>query len=251
MSVCLKKARWLLLLPLLAPAAELPPPPKETPPPTIRELKAGEWQVGQIRLSKNDQTISFPAQVNFTNGLIEYLLVHETGKTHESMFATKVPPYHIQVAMLLLGARGASPDVLTNQPPSGPISNADLMAAKTPPVPGHPVEIHAAWKRNGAHVSHRIESLVFNKKTKRTMEKGNWIFSGSMVWEGAFIAQIEGSIMSVITDISAMFNCPHPERDRDSAWFVREELLPPERWPVTLTVKVLKKTETAKTKSRP
>ena len=245
------KMGWLLLLPLCLRGAELPPQPKETAPPKIRELKPGEWQVGDIRLSKNNRTISFPANVNITDGLIEYLLVHETGKTHESMFLTKIPPYHVQVAMLLLGAKGVDPSFFSDPPPSGPVSNAELLASETPPIPGHPVEITASWKRHGTNVTHRMETLLFNKKAKQIMENGCWTFSGSVVWNGAFIAQIEGSIMSIVTDASCIFNSPHPQRDVDTTWFVREDWLPPEKWPVTVTVKVLKKTETKPAETRP
>lgn len=223
--------------------ADLPPQPPETAPPAIRELAPGEWTVGAIRLSKRDGTIRFPARVNMTSGLLEYLLVHRTGKTHESLFSTDVPPYHLQIAMLLLGARGADPKQLTNAPPSGPINNAELLESRPPPVPGDPVELKVSWKSHGSNVTHRLESLVVNQRTGQPMKDGAWHFSGSMVWEGAFIAQIEGSIIAIITDISAMFNSHHPDRDRDSLWQVRENFLPPEKTPVTIEVKLLKNPE--------
>lgn len=240
-----------LLLCLSGQAVDLPPQPAETAPPKIREISSGEWTVGAIQLSKKDGTVSFPARVNLTDGLLEYLLVHNTGKTHESLFSTDVPPYHLQIAMLLLGAKGADPKVLTNAPPSGPINNADLLEFKPPPVPGDPVELTVSWKSGNTNVVHPIESLVMSKKNGKAMREGTWRFSGSMVWEGAFIAQIEGSVMAIITDISAMFNSGHPERDRDSLWYIREKMLPPEKAPVTIKIKLLKKAETKKTGERP
>lgn len=180
------------------------------------------------------------------DGLLEYLLVSNTGKTHESLFSTEVPPYHLQVAMLLLGAKGADLELLTNAPPSGPITNAELQTHGPPPVPGDPVEMSVGWKSSGTNVTHRMESLVVDKNTGKAMPEGPWIFNGSIVWEGAFIAQIEGSIMAIITDISAMFNSPHPERDRDSLWFIREKILPPEGSEVSIVVKLLPKIETKK-----
>jgi len=233
------------------PAAELPPQPPETAPPSIREVGIGEWTVGAIRLSKTRRMVSLPAKVKLTDGLLEYVLVHKTGKTHESMFSTDVPPYHLQVAMLLLGAKGAGPDVLTNAPPGGPISNAELMEYKPKPVPGEEVEISIRWQSNGTNVVHHMQDLVMNKKTGKPMANARWVFSGSMVWEGAFIAQIEGSIMSIITDISAMFNSHHPERDRDSLWFVRENVLPADGSAVTIEINLVNKIETGAGKSRP
>ena len=231
-------------------AAELPPQPKETAPPAIREIGKGEWTVGKIRLSKNRNTVHLPASVNLPDGLIEYLLVHKTGKTHESLFATDVPPYHLQVAMLLLGAKGADLKVLTNAPPSGPINNSELLEYKPKPVPGDSVKISVHWKSDGTNVTHTMESLVLNKKTGKPMSDGRWTFSGSLVWEGAFIAQIEGSIMSIITDISAMFNSHHPHRDKDSLWFVRENVLPKTDSPVTVEIQLLKKVKQSRKTSK-
>ena len=232
-------------------AAELPPQPPETAPPAIREIVPGEWSVGKIRISKTKGTATFPVKVNLTEGLLEYLLVHKTGKTHESLFSTDVPPYHLQIAMLLLGAKGADPKVLTNAPPSGPITNADLLEFRPPPIPGDPVELRVAWPVAGTNVTHRLEALVENKKTGEPMRNGRWTFSGSMVWKGAFIAQIEGSIIAIITDISAMFNSPHPQRDKDSLWFIRPKMLPAAGSEVSLVVRLVKKNETKADGRRP
>lgn len=233
------------------PAADLPPQPPETAPPAIREVGKGEWTVGAMRLSKTRRTVSLPAKVKLTDGLLEYVLVHKTGKTHESMFSTEVPPYHLQVAMLLLGGKGADPKILTNAPPSGPISNAELMEYKPKPVPGDEVQISVRWKSGGTNVVHRLDNLLLNKKTGKAMDDATWVFSGSMVWEGAFIAQIEGSVIAIITDISAMFNSHHPERDRDSLWYVRENILPKEDSEVMIEIKLGKKIETESGSNRP
>lgn len=195
--------------------------------------------------------MSLPAKVKLTDGLLEYVLVHKTGKTHESMFSTEVPPYHLQVAMLLLGGKGADPKILTNAPPSGPISNAELMEYKPKPVPGDDVQISVHWKADGTNVVHRLNDLLLNKRTGKAMSNSAWIFSGSMVWEGAFIAQIEGSVIAIITDISAMFNSHHPERDRDSLWYVREKILPEEGTEVVIEIKLGKKIETGSRTNRP
>ena len=92
--------------------------------------------MGQVRLDKNQRTVRFPAAVNQTNGAIEYLIVTSSGKTHESLLRTDAEPYHIQLAFLLLGAKGAG----TNSFPE----NNSL------PLPGEEVEIEGDDRRAGA-----------------------------------------------------------------------------------------------------
>ncbi len=229
-------------------AADLPPQPKEIAPPKIRELSNGKLAVGSIVLDRKLRSVRFPVQINATNGLVEYLLVHKSGKTHESLFKTDVEPYHLQIAMLLLGARGADPELLTNAPPSGPINNSQLVLSKPPPVPGSPVTIDVEWISNGKSIRRPVESLLFNRQSKRSMSPGPFTFSGSLVWEKKFIAQIDGSIISVITDISAMFNNPRDDRDADDTWYVQENILPPDGSPAFLEVRLIKPPDTSNEK---
>lgn len=217
-------------------AAPLPPAPKDLAAPAIREISPGKLLVGPVQLDRTERSVSFPARLNMTNGLVEYVLVHQTGKTHESLLVTDIEPYHLQVALLLLGARGATTAQLTNAPAGGPIPNAELLRLRPPPVPGHPVRITARWKTGTTNVTHLIEQLILHQKTRRPMSPGRWTFSGSMIWNGRFIAHEEGSIVSIITDISAMFNNPRDDRDADSTWFVNEPLAPPENTPVMITI---------------
>lgn len=227
-----------LLFGQLAVAVDLPPQPQDTPPPSIRELSAGVWQVGPMRVDRADRSVRFPALLNMREGLLEYVLVHVRGKDHESLLTTEVQPYHLQVAMLLLGAKGADAGLLTNAPPSGPIRAAEL-GASNPPVPGEPVTIAVEWRDANGTNRQPVEALLRNKQTGNPMKAGNWTFSGSMVWEGNFIAQIEGSMIAVITDISAIFNNPRKDRDEDSLWEANTKALPPERTAVTVTVRRL------------
>ena len=217
-------------------AVDLPPQPADTPPPSIRELSPGVWQVGAMRVDRAEGSVRFPAIMNLTNGLLEYVLVHVRGKDHESLLTTEVQPYHLQVAMLLLGAKGADPKLLTNAPPSGPIRSAELGAAN-PPVPGEAVTVEIEWRDEKGVRRYPAAALLRNKRTGKPMAAGNWTFSGSMIWEGHFIAQIEGSIIAVITDVSAIFNNPRPDRDEDSLWEANSPVLPPERSAVTVTIR--------------
>jgi hypothetical protein len=218
---------------------ELPPQPVEISQPAIRELADGRWMVGSIVLNKEKRTAEFPAQVNMVDGLVEYVLVHSTGKTHESLLVTDVQPYHLQVAMLLLGAKGADHSKRTNAPPSGPVNNSDLLSKPQPPVPGTPMTIAFHSPNGGTNGIYRgVNEFMYDRKKGMSMPSGNWNFSGSVVWEGAFIAQIEGSIIALVTDVGAMFNSRLPNRDADSSWFVRTAEIPREKTPIIIRISV-------------
>src|SRR5207245_11692125 len=95
----------LVLLLVISPARaagqsfiNAPADPKTNLP--LQQIATGIFQIGQVRLDKVQKTIAFPAFVNMTAGLVEYFLVTSSGKTHESVLRTDVPPYQIHLAML-------------------------------------------------------------------------------------------------------------------------------------------------------
>lgn len=201
------------------------PEAKPVPPPSIRETSPGVFQVGGVKLEKAARRVSFSAQLNMADGPLEYLLVTGEGKLHESVLKTAIEPHHLQVAMLLLGAKGMQAAPLTNAPTGGPITQ--LADGRNPPLPGEAVMIKVTWTHDGKAQQRRLEELVFNKRAKEPMARGPFTFTGSRVWEGKFLAQSEGSIIALITDPDAVFNNPRPHRDADDTWVVRAGEVPP------------------------
>ena len=54
--------------------------------PEIKKAGEGLYRFGEVLIDRKGGKISFPAVSNQVNGLIEYGVVHETGKIHESLF---------------------------------------------------------------------------------------------------------------------------------------------------------------------
>lgn len=217
-------------------AAQQPPSLPEAKPlvlPTIREVSPGVFQVGGVKLEKSTRRVSFPAKLNMTNGPLEYLLVTTAGKTHESVLTTDVEAQHLQVAMLLLGAKGMAAAALTNAPSGGPITQG---AMRNPPLPGEAVLIEVSWTQTGKVQRKPLEELVFNKRAKEPMAKGEFTFTGSRLWQGKFIAQTEGSLIALVTDPDAVFNNPRPNRDAEDMWLVRTEAVPPQDTVVEVSI---------------
>ena len=220
------------------PASLLPPAAAGTNRVPFRRLDDGSIQIGKVRLDPVKRTASFPALVNMNQGIIEYLLVSTLGKTHESLFRTEAEPFHIQTAMLLLGAKGAGKPALTNAPAGGQLSAEQIRAASAAPLLGERVNIAVGWSHGGKTNQCALEDFVLDAKAGVPMQRGPFVFSGSQVFQGLFLAQQEGSIIAVITDPGAVFNNPRPGREDEDNWKIIPAALPPLDTPVQITITV-------------
>lgn len=189
----------------------------------LKQISVGVFEIGAVRLDKTKRTVSFPGAVNMDRGLVEYFLVHATGKTHESVLRTEAEPYHIHVASLLLGAKGAT-------------NSAAGSGGVRAPVIGDDASMFVSWQTNGVEKRVPVEDWIFNLETKSTMTRSEWKYNGSRVVEGIFLAQREGSVVAVIADPDAMINNPRPGRDNDQIWQVNTNTVPPVGTPVQFTI---------------
>jgi hypothetical protein len=188
----------------------------------LRRLSDGVYGLGSVRLDKNSRTITFPCAVNMAEGVVEYALVHATGKVHESVLKTEVKASEIHLARLLLGP--AEPSKRTGN-------------ARIPPeLMGANIAIWAQWTSNGVEKKVPLEDLVFVTLTKSRMSRGPWVYSGSRVVQGTFLAERDGSIVAIIADPDALINSPRPGRDDDEIWSVNSALAPPVGTPVQVTI---------------
>ena len=194
----------------------------------VQNLGAGRWSVGQVVLDTKSRTIAFPAAVNMDRAAVEYLLVAEGGKTHESILKTGAKPFDIHVAMLLLGARAAT------------TSNPAIFYDPTQSIPGDTIEVELAWRDGNSEVASPAASWIFNSETERPMSQGPWAYNGSQFVEGEFVAQQEGSIASVMTDPNALINNPRSGRENDAIWHVRSNTVPPVGTSVEVRIRLLK-----------
>jgi hypothetical protein len=209
-------------------------------PPALKEISPGVFEYNGVQLDKKNHRISFPAIVNQDGGLIEYLLVSDKGKLHESLFSTKVLPHDIHLALLLIGLKEPK-NTGENVPPTA-IDTPYLQSA--PKLKGPPVQISVAWTQDGKQKSGPAEDWIFNLKTKQKMSTGPWTYNGSMIDNGVFLADQELSIVAVITDPTALVNNPRPGYDDDEIWQIPEKSTPPVDTPVVITITMVEPTDT-------
>ena len=206
-----------------------PPPGAQSAPPPVKEISPGVFEVGGVRIFKKEDRVEFPAQVNMTDGLLEYLLVSAGGKLHESLLKTDIEPFHLQVALLMLGLKGSSQPLREQGDPATP--------------QGDQVMIWITVKKGDVPVKLRIEDWVAIKDQSgetSPMRHGDFVFTGSIVRDGIFMAQMDKSIIALFHDPLAMFDNPAPEGGSDEVWYVNRQTVLPAGTNVTIGIQAKK-----------
>ena len=191
----------------------------------VRALGGGRFAIGLVTLEQAERRVRFPATVNLREETVEYVVVHKTGKAHESIFRTDARPQDIHLALLLLDAR----PVMTNR------FGADGRARPE----GSRIEIEVAWRDLFSEQQWRAEDLVLNKETGEALARGVWIYNGSNFSEDVFTAQRDGSIVSIHIDPDALSNNPQPGWENDDLYRPHAERLPPTGTQVEVTMKLV------------
>ena len=223
-----------------APPLPAPPPPAVDPiriesrtnsikAPLLKMVSPGLFELGEIKLNQRQRTVAFPAVLNMKDGELEYFLVTSYGKKHESLLRTEVQPYHIHLAMLFLNVE-TRPSTVSTPPP------AHIQNPSSAPIPGNKITIEVSWQAEGKAVSFAAEELLFNVQARTALSQDAWVYNGSSIWDGRFLAQREGSLVSLVTDLSALINNSGPGHDNDRIWTANAGKLPPVNTPVTVTL---------------
>jgi len=163
--------------------------------------------LGKVKVDARTRTISFPAEVNMRAGQIEYLVVQESGKIHESIFKTAVAPNQIHAAALLFSG-----------------TNAGGLKVSA---------IEVSWKEKKLPAA----ELILDKAKKRALRETKWAYRGSRLVEGVFLAEREGSIIAVREDRDALIDQDTPDAADDENWEPMKDLVPEIGSPVTISIR--------------
>ena len=128
--------------------------------PKVKALGDGNYSLGLIKFNENTRRISFPGEVNQIEGVLEFALVHENGKLHESLLATKASALNLNVALKLLHFK-ESPELFPaldenfEKLDDAPIVSDETKAAAR-------LQILISWEKDGKKVEHPINDLIYN-----------------------------------------------------------------------------------------
>ena len=188
--------------------------------PKIFRASTGSYQFGPIDIDQDKREFSIPAVCNQTSGLVEYALVHEDGKIHESLIRTKVSPKLIHASLLLL----------KEKPQPAFFKFVEGNSSKLTQMPE--IEIMVEWEHNGSNHKTLINSMVLNQTDNRELSESAFVFTGSRVVEGTYLAEMDGSIIAVYHDNRATLNSRDLNSNSDDVWIANESKMPPKNLPV-------------------
>jgi hypothetical protein len=199
-----------------------------------------------------------PVAIDVREDLLEYLLVNPKGAAHESLFTTEVVPSRLNAALLALGVEpGRNAKWKAKEPPPSEqeMQNGVLPYVVEPPS-GDGFYLYAGWREGTETYFHRVDDLLRDLETGKSMRRHLWVFTGSRVVrmrvregaatkdgppkEGAtkevFAADVEGNLVNIalFEEGNTLVTAALPECLKQTIWLANGWLLPQRGQPVAL-----------------
>lgn len=208
--------------------------PAETVKPSVKQIDETTFQIGEITFDKKTREIRFPAKINMVEGLLEYLVVHENGKVHESLLITTISPTDLNLAFTLL-----------RYPPSRELYSVPTPAGETPvPVPEIPAEVKAGarvaidveWPENDKPRRLSVNEWIQHAVKTTSMPAGPWVYGASESYEGKYIPETTGDVAAIFLSNAAILNYPGADNGNDDVWIPFPKRVPAEGTAVTVII---------------
>lgn len=216
--------------------SSLPAPDQAVEPvkPTVEKLDETRFRVGEITFDQKSREIRFPCKVNMTEGLLEYLVVHQNGKVHESLFITEISPTHLNLALTLLRYKPsrelyALPNGTGGLSGDFPVVPEDIKAAAR-------IRIDVEWTQDGQIKRLPVNDWIQHAVKTTAMPQGPWVYGGSEFYDGQFVPETSGDIAAIFVAQSSLINYPGEDNRDDTMWLCFTKRIPPEGTNVTLVI---------------
>ncbi len=201
--------------------------------PSVKKIGETRYRIGLVEFDAKTKAVEIPVVVNQREGgPIEYILVSEKGKVHEAILTTQASPMDIQVALKLLKyepGKGKLFEKLT-------LGQDRKVAGEVDNKPGTLVDITIQWQtETGEKKTSSINEWALDGATLdqtgiseggEPMAEHPWTFTGSQIYGGQFLAEIEGSIIAIYLDPGAVFNTDAPGAEIDERWGANAAVIP-------------------------
>jgi hypothetical protein len=215
--------------------------PAEKSDPKIEKLQA-ELASHGVQVDLNRGLIELEGAICQDREPLEYLLVTEKGKDHESLLKCRdVSAQALNTAMLLLGVeKGHNVEYVEVDPkPTEEEFEAGAPLFTVTPAHGDGFYIYVIWDRTMADGSvenfiYRAEDLVVNVAEDRRYQRGKWIYLGSRFIrphkdaEEFFAAEGDGNLISIcyFSPANQLVTGSDPAADNQYVWYPNMFLLP-------------------------
>ncbi|MFT7662562.1 MAG: hypothetical protein ACI87A_000778 [Planctomycetota bacterium] len=206
--------------------------------------------LGGIRLDLKAGLCSVPARVLVRSELLEFLLVGPHGSAHESLLSTPVQPSLLNTALLALGVEPGQNvryiEPAGAEPAPKPSGNSpgrrreDSEAAQVVLPSGDGLYLYLLWKEAGEVYFLRVEDLIRNLKTGRTMRRHAWVYLGSRFAEfekgqpEKFVADREGNLINIafFGKSNSLVTGAIEDCREQTIWIANSWMLPERGWPM-------------------
>ena len=193
------------------PLEALPPTPAPKPPPPI--VKEG------IRIYPAEGYLEVDARACLEAGIIELYASSPGGKLHESLLVLMAKPQLIHFGLIILGLKEGKA--------------CDVQGGAQAPR-GEPVDLFVEWEEGGKTWRARGEDLIYNVHTKKRMEQGSWVFTGSRFVKDRnpntgqerdiYLANATGTVITTFRDPSSILDNASEFGADDTSYVVNEAL---------------------------
>lgn len=178
---------------------------------SLKKTGDKQYRIGMVEVDLEKREVSFPITIEKTDDNLEYALVSNKGKIHESLLITDCLPAQIHYGVMLLGVKRDAP-----------------------------VEVLVSWKTHGPAKVMPLEQLIkteLPKEQKRALS--HWYYSGEVHVNGFLNAQGEQSIIALINDPNALVNRSGSKAiGRDDIYLLENPyLLPKKGFPMRMVFK--------------
>jgi hypothetical protein len=223
----------LLALPVLgeepsAPPAEAGVQPGLSDAPVkgaVKRLPDGRMQIGRVTFDPKTREIRFPATINQTEGLLEFVVVHQNGKIHESLLHTEISALNLNLAFKLLGYV-ASPELYPKVEEDGSLGSGFEEATEAQKA-GSRLNLFFEAVVGGKTTLYPVSKWIAHGTTEKDMPESPWIYGGSFIHEGKFAAETSGDLIAIFLSNAALINFSGKDNDLDDVWMPHPKRVPP------------------------
>ncbi len=187
--------------------------------PPFEKLDGGKIGVGKVVFDPAKRQVVIPALVNMEEGLIEYVLCLPNGKLHESLLVTDADPFHLSLAMKMLGFKSFENFF--------PVRGEDLeWLPFTPPEPSEYepacVKLAIKWKDGDTVRESDLSDIIINARTKNPFPSNKWLYTNSFFFSGSYQSSLCGNAIAIFADRASTINYigDFNEGDNESGWIV-------------------------------
>lgn len=214
--------------------ASLPAPdqPVAAVKPAVEKLDGTRFRVGKVTFDSKTREIRFPAQVNMTEGLLEYLVVREDGKIHEALFATTASPTNVNLALTLLRFKPSRELYLLPNGTGGVTDQFPEVPEETKAAAR--IDIDIEWRADGRTRRQSANDWIQHANRNSAMPAGPWVYGGSEFHDGKYAAEMSGDIAAIFISLSSPINYPGADNQDDTVWIPFPGRIPAEGTTVTI-----------------